>query len=811
MKNLYVFILSVFASMCVFSQQRGVTYQAVIMNSKGSNVPGRDQNAVPLISKNVCLKFSFIKEGNVIVYQEKQEALTNVFGVINTIIGNGISTGLGISPDFNAIVWDAKEMKLEVAVDITGACNDFEVISNQPLNYVPFALYALDTGNPGATGPQGVNGSQGLKGDTGLTGSQGLKGDIGVTGSQGLTGNRGEIGEIGSQGLKGDIGVKGADGALNAWSLTGSAGTTPETNFIGTTDGKDFVIKTNNKENLRIMANGNIGVGIATPNASAKLDISSNAGGMLIPRMTAEERNAIASPAEALMIFNTTSKCFEIFNSNTKLWNSIYCFSNCLPPPTPTNFSASYVACTEFKLSWSSSSFTTYMDIATDPSFTTFVQGYNNLNIGTENEYLITGLSPGNTYYSRIRVVNSCGLVSNSQSVIVSLVIPIAPVVNAATAIDSYSFTANWSLVAGATAYYLDVAKDAGFTSFVTGFNNKKIGSDLKGMVTNLLCNTSYYYRVRAASTCGLSSPSDTITTQTLGTLAAPTVKLGNKDYYSGNNCTNFLASWNSDNISIYYLDVSTNSEFSSFVTGYENLNVNGYSSYGYTVSNLTKDATYYFRVRKRNTCGTSANSNTGIVKVGQSIIPIANVATNITATGFTLNWINSADINQIEIATDADFNTVIDTKDFDFYSPAGVSYIFNNNLTCNTTYYYRVRSFNFCDNNFSYSNTIRVVLAGPATPTAVEASNTNCTFFYANWSGSEGSVFYLDVATDSSFTTMVSGYNNLNTGAASGIYVKGLTAGTPYFYRVRASNSCGLTVASNPITVTTTTSLCGE
>ena len=809
MKNLYIFILSVFASMCVFSQQRGVTYQAVIMNSKGSNVPGRDQNAVPLISKNVCLKFSFIKEGNVIVYQEKQEALTNVFGVINTIIGNGISTGLGISPDFNAIVWDAKEMKLEVAVDITGACNDFEVISNQPLNYVPFALYALDTGNPGATGPQGVNGSQGLKGDTGLTGSQGLKGDIGVTGSQGLTGNRGEIGEIGSQGLKGDIGVKGADGALNAWSLTGSAGTTPETNFIGTTDGKDFVIKTNNKENLRIMANGNIGVGIATPNASAKLDVSSNAGGMLIPRMTAGERNAIASPAEALMIFNTTSKCFEIFNSNTKLWNSIYCFSNCLPPPTPTNFSASYVACTEFRLSWSSSSFTTYMDIATDPAFTTFVQGYNNLNIGTENEYLITGLSPGNTYYSRIRVVNSCGLVSNSQSVIVSLVIPIAPVVNAATAIDSYSFTANWSLVAGATAYYLDVAKDAGFTSFVTGFNNKKIGSDLKGMVTNLLCNTSYYYRVRAASTCGFSSPSDTITTQTLETLATPTVTLGNNYYMGQNDCTSFIVSWNSDGTSIYYLDVSTTSEFSSFVSGYESLKVGTYS-YGYPVSNLTKNTTYYYRVRKSNTCGNSANSNTGIVTVGQIITPVANSATNITATGFTLNWVNSADIDQIEIATDVDFNTVIFT-DYYYYFTKNGSYIFNNNLTCNTIYYYRVRSRNLCGNNFSYSNTIRVVLAGPATPTAVAASNTNCTFFYANWSGSEGSVFYLDVATDSSFTTMVSGYNNLNTGAASGIYVKGLTAGTPYFYRVRASNSCGLTVASNPITVTTTTSLCGE
>jgi hypothetical protein len=36
------------------------------------------------------------------------------------------------------------------------------------------------------------------------------------------------------------------------WSLTGNAGTTPGTNFIGTTDAKDVVIKANNTERLRI-------------------------------------------------------------------------------------------------------------------------------------------------------------------------------------------------------------------------------------------------------------------------------------------------------------------------------------------------------------------------------------------------------------------------------------------------------------------------------------------------------------------------------------------------------------------------------
>lgn len=40
----------------------------------------------------------------------------------------------------------------------------------------------------------------------------------------------------------------------SGWGLTGNAGTTPGTNFIGTTDNKDFVVKVNNQERLRIDA-----------------------------------------------------------------------------------------------------------------------------------------------------------------------------------------------------------------------------------------------------------------------------------------------------------------------------------------------------------------------------------------------------------------------------------------------------------------------------------------------------------------------------------------------------------------------------
>lgn len=43
-----------------------------------------------------------------------------------------------------------------------------------------------------------------------------------------------------------------------SWSLTGNTGTTAGTNFIGTTDNKDLVFKTNGTEKMQISVNGDI-------------------------------------------------------------------------------------------------------------------------------------------------------------------------------------------------------------------------------------------------------------------------------------------------------------------------------------------------------------------------------------------------------------------------------------------------------------------------------------------------------------------------------------------------------------------------
>lgn len=63
------------------------------------------------------------------------------------------------------------------------------------------------------------------------------------------------------------------------------------------------------------MVNGqNVGIGTNTPNASAKLEVQSTSGGVLIPRLTTTERDLIPSPANGLLIYNSISNRFEFYN-----------------------------------------------------------------------------------------------------------------------------------------------------------------------------------------------------------------------------------------------------------------------------------------------------------------------------------------------------------------------------------------------------------------------------------------------------------------------------------------------------------------
>lgn len=67
-------------------------------------------------------------------------------------------------------------------------------------------------------------------------------------------------------------------------------------------------------------SNAQVGINTATPDPSSMLDVSATDKGMLTPRMTTIQKNAIATPANGLLVFDTTEKGFYYYDSTTSSW-----------------------------------------------------------------------------------------------------------------------------------------------------------------------------------------------------------------------------------------------------------------------------------------------------------------------------------------------------------------------------------------------------------------------------------------------------------------------------------------------------------
>jgi hypothetical protein len=69
-----------------------------------------------------------------------------------------------------------------------------------------------------------------------------------------------------------------------------------------------------------VIPTGALGIG-GVPVASAKLEVNSTTQGLLLPRMTSTQRDAIGSPAAGLLIYNTTTTKVEVYNGS---WTALH-------------------------------------------------------------------------------------------------------------------------------------------------------------------------------------------------------------------------------------------------------------------------------------------------------------------------------------------------------------------------------------------------------------------------------------------------------------------------------------------------------
>jgi len=87
-----------------------------------------------------------------------------------------------------------------------------------------------------------------------------------------------------------------------------------------------------------VHAQTKIGGAAGPGDASAVLELQSTSQGLLPPRMTTAQRNAVISPATGLTIYNTDDQCLNIYTGSTNGWFNMcsggggFSFTNCSTP-----------------------------------------------------------------------------------------------------------------------------------------------------------------------------------------------------------------------------------------------------------------------------------------------------------------------------------------------------------------------------------------------------------------------------------------------------------------------------------------------
>ena len=356
MKNIFISFF-VLLSFSLFSQQRtGISYQALILNPNGEQLPGYNNQNAPLVNTDICIEFLITDENSSTEYSETQSVKTDKYGMVNLSIGNGSFAG-GYSGGWSGIVWSEKSKKLKVNLDTTGSCSSFTEISNQDLTAVPFALFApgqegldgetayeiwLSEGNIGSVqdyldslkGEKGDDGKSAYQIwiDAGNTGTEAefLSSLIGVGGTNSTNTLIKTTSEsIGTNCLNGGVKLEygldsNNDGTLDDEEIDSSFtkyicnGLVNDGSLKGNTtfwDGEKWIL-----DNNQLFNDGsNIMIGTSTVDENSVFTIESNEKGILIPRLTKEQRDAISSPTTSLLIYQSdNTPGFYYYNGS--LW-----------------------------------------------------------------------------------------------------------------------------------------------------------------------------------------------------------------------------------------------------------------------------------------------------------------------------------------------------------------------------------------------------------------------------------------------------------------------------------------------------------
>lgn len=250
---------------------------------------------------------------------------------------------------------------------------------------------------------------------------------------------------------------------------------------------------------------------------------------------------------------------------------------------------------------------------------------------------------------------SACGKINVQQGVTVPA--PDAPTIGPLNSgvqpyISGGSTTVYWSGVPGVVGYKLDVATDAGFTTFHPGYNGLVITASptppTSATVTGLNnAGTTYYFRVRSYNGGGDSVPSATVSTTTVP--ASPSLQTA-----SNVRADRFTANWNTaTGADSYRLQVCTDAGLTACLASYNPADVSDSPA---LVAGLSQGTTYYYRVSAGNVNGYSTYSGSASVTTNSrptltgSFMTAGAVNDNATIAPFTGITVSDANADAVSV-----------------------------------------------------------------------------------------------------------------------------------------------------------------
>ncbi len=198
----------------------------------------------------------------------------------------------------------------------------------------------------------------------------------------------------------------------------------------------------------------------------------------------------------------------------------------------------------------------------------------------------------------------------------------------------------------------------------------------------------------------------------------------------------------------------------------------------------------YYLEVTDDNDC--PATSPIITIKDAAPIpAPTANAATLVGCSEFTASWSDEGVSDyQLEVADDPAFGNII----FNPTITGGNTSQTVSGLAEGITYYYRVRAVTASCGPTVNSNEVAVTTKATEATTLQPVNGITCDAFTVRWNPvTDANQYFVDIAEDAGFTTILPAYNNVPVPSTSNsLNITGLNAGQEYFYRVQVDHLCG-------------------